>query len=138
MASSRVLVVEDDPLTALVVAMALEEGGYDVCGVASSEGEALTLAEKIHPDLAVVDVSLSPGDGRKVAAALWRKYTTAVLFATAQCDEIRGLMGTGAFACLPKPFTTELVVDALRAVSRMAAGDRSTPLPGRVFALAAG
>ena len=67
MAQASVLIVEDDILIALDVEQSLLEAGFDVCGVATFEAEALELAERLRPDMAVVDISLGPGDGRVVA-----------------------------------------------------------------------
>ena len=138
MVQARVLIVEDDILIALDVEQALREAGFDVCGVASSQAEALELAERLRPDMAVVDISLAPGDGRVVAKTLCGAYATKVLFASGQCDEVADLRGTGAVACLPKPYLADLVPPALAAVARLAAGDTSHPLPDHMFALAAG
>ena len=102
MTMPRVLIVEDDALIALDVEQVLRAAGYDICGMASSEIEALALAERFRPDMAVVDISLSPGDGRVVAKALAETYATQVLFATGQCDEVQGLTATGAIACPSK------------------------------------
>ena len=137
MTQARVLIVEDDMLIALDVEHALREAGYDVCGVASSEAEALELAERLRPEMAVVDISLGPGDGRVVAKTLCGTYATKVLFATGQCDEVDGLKGTGAVACLPKPYQAHLVPPALVAVERLAAGDASEPLPDHMISLTA-
>ncbi|WP_158915856.1 response regulator [Caulobacter sp. S45] len=137
MTNSRVLIVEDDPLIALDVEQSLLAAGFNVCGVAASEAEALALAERFRPELAIVDISLNPGDGRVVAKALCGDFATAVLFATGQCDEVEGMSGTGAVACLPKPYNADLMPAALAAVRRMAQGERTEPLPDYMFALAA-
>jgi DNA-binding response OmpR family regulator len=137
MMNSRVLIVEDDPLIALDVEQTLLAAGFDVCGVAASEADALALAERFRPELAIVDISLSPGDGRAVAKALCGAFATAVLFASGQCDEVESLLGTGAVACLPKPYDADLVPAALDVVRRMAQGERAGPLPDHMFALAA-
>ena len=136
MTQARVLIVEDDMLIALDLEHALREAGYDVCGVATSEAEALELAERLRPEMAVVDISLGPGDGRVVAKRLCGAYATKVLFATGQCDEVEGLKGTGAIACLPKPYQADLVPPALVAVERLAAGNASVTLPDHMIALA--
>jgi DNA-binding response OmpR family regulator len=137
MTQARVLIVEDDLLIALDVEQALRDAGFDVCGVASSEVEALELAERLRPEMAVVDISLGPGDGRVVAKTLCGAYAAKVLFATGQCDKVNGLKGTGAIACLPKTYQAHLVPPALVAVERLAAGDASEPLPDHMISLAA-
>ncbi len=129
-----VLIVEDELLIALDVEQALLHAGYAVCGVASSETEALALADSLRPDLAVVDINLSPGDGRSVARALHEKYKTAVLFATSQCDDLTRRMG--ALACLPKPYLADDVPAALKAVLDLSNGRPPEIYPDHMFALA--
>jgi len=137
MNATRILIVEDDILIGLDVEHALVAAGYDVCGIATSETEALALADQFHPEMAIVDISLSPGDGRVVAKELRRRYATAVLFATGQCNEVEGMADSGAVACLPKPYSADEVPAALRAVVRLARGDHPKHLPDHMFALAA-
>ncbi len=134
MAKSRILIVEDEFLIALEVERALLEADYEVCGIASTEAEALGLAEQFHPDLAVVDINLSPGDGRNVAAELWRRHQTLVLFATSHCRDSGELAETGAFGCLPKPYSADDVPAAMEAIAKLARG-QSPPLPDSMYAL---
>jgi DNA-binding response OmpR family regulator len=103
--------------------------------VAASEAEALQIAEATRPPFAVVDVRLSPGDGRVVARELLRQYDTAVLMATAHSREIDNLAATGALACLPKPYSANDVPAALQAISELRAGRLVTRLPSHMFAL---
>ena len=135
MTKPSVLIVEDDVLIALDVQDALIAAGYEVCGIAESQAVALALAEAKRPDLAVVDISLGPGDGRVVARELFTRHHTEVLFATGQCNEVRGLARTGAVACLPKPYEADDVPHALQAVSKIRAGRPAGFLPGHMFAL---
>lgn len=133
MSVSRVLIVEDDPLIAMDVEQALRAAGYDVCGVASSEEGALLMAADTHPDLAVVDVKLDPGDGREVARKLAERYHTTILMATA--EDPATLDGIGASALLPKPYNADLVAPALEVAEAMAAGRNPGVLPDHVRAL---
>ena len=59
----RVLVIEDEYLTALDLTETLEELGFSVCGVARTEEEAVEAAAAQHPDLITADVRLLHGDG---------------------------------------------------------------------------
>ncbi len=135
MAKSRVLIVEDDPLIALDVEDALTDAGYEVCGVADSQAQALWLADETHPDFAVVDIALSPGDGRVVARELFRLHHTEVLFATGQCNDVKHLTGSGALACLPKPYDATEVPEALQAIAKMRRGQPTGRLPDHMVAL---
>ncbi len=131
----RVLIVEDDALIALDVSAALVSAGFDVCGMVASEDEAIHQSRLVHPDFAVVDISLSPGDGRAVARVLSADHT-AVLFATGQCDDVRYLSGVGGIACLPKPYDADDIPRALRVVANMVEGRPPGPTPDSMFALA--
>jgi len=134
----RVLIVEDDSIIALNVEQVLAAAGFDVCGVATSQAEALTLADEIRPDFALVDIELSPGDGRVVAKQLFQAHHTAVVFATAQCDDVRSLSATGAVVCLPKPYLAEDVPDALRVAADIVEGHPPDRLPDHLIPLGRG
>ena len=135
MAPPSVLIVEDDPLVAMDVEYALADAGWDVCGVAASQHEALALALSARPRFAVVDVRLAPGDGRIVARELHRRYGTAVLLATAHCRDTTDLSRTGAVACLPKPFTADDVPLALIAIGQLREGKKLKSLPDHMVPL---
>ena len=135
MAPASVLIVEDDPLVAMDVQYALADAGWDVCGVAASQDEALALALSAHPPFAVVDVRLAPGDGRIVAHELYRRYGTAVLLATAHCRDTTDLSRTGAVACLPKPYAADEVPRALTAVEQLRDGKQLKQLPAHLLPL---
>jgi DNA-binding response OmpR family regulator len=129
----RVLIVEDEMLIAVEVEAALQAAGYDVCGIATSEAEAVAMARAIIPHLAVVDVNLAPGDGKNVARELADKFNTTILMATS--DNPATLNGIGASAVLPKPYDAELVPSALEAAQEIAAGGDPGELPDHMRAL---
>jgi len=77
-AKPKILIVEDNPL----VACSLREVfsvGYKVTGIAATVGDAVSLAEKTGPDLAIVDVRLPRNcDGIEGSAFLQRQFGTQV------------------------------------------------------------
>jgi two-component SAPR family response regulator len=66
----RVLVVEDDFAIAESLRMLLVELGCDVVGPTATVEEACRLVENMRIDVAVLDISLSPGTSAPVAHAL--------------------------------------------------------------------
>ena len=52
----RVLVAEDESLIRMDVVATLSEAGFSVVGEASDGEEALALAEKLNPDVVVMDI----------------------------------------------------------------------------------
>lgn len=84
---ARLLIVEDDALVALGVRMTLEDLGFEVCGIAQSEPEAMALAEATMPDLVLMDIRLKgPVDGVDTARRLRNEYNLRSIFLSAYTD----------------------------------------------------
>jgi len=58
MKASRILIVEDESITAMDVAMTLEIMGHIVVGITDTGEEAIAIAAREQPDLIVMDISL--------------------------------------------------------------------------------
>ncbi len=69
MPKARILVVDDEPAMLVSPAHVLTTTGYDVV-VASSGAESIRLAEEVHPELVLLDVSLPDIDGFEVCRRL--------------------------------------------------------------------
>jgi CheY-like chemotaxis protein len=63
MKALRVLIVENEPIIALLFAEVLAEMGHVVCGCAATQDEAVRAAASLQPDLIIADVRLSEGTG---------------------------------------------------------------------------
>ncbi len=119
----QVLVVEDEPRMSELLRQGLEEEGHSV--VLSGNGrDALAMAES-HPfDAIVLDVMLPGLDGFSVARRLRSaRNQTPILMLTARdatTDIVEGL-NLGADDYLVKPFSFEVLLARLRAVSRRGA-----------------
>ncbi len=59
----QVLVVEDEILIGMMLEETLQSLGYEVCGIVSTEAEAVLQAEKCRPDFMIVDAGLRVGSG---------------------------------------------------------------------------
>lgn len=71
----RVLIVEDETLIALDLAVTIEEAGGTVVGQCRTAHEAFELACKIRPDVLITDVRLPGGaDGIEVATKVRREF----------------------------------------------------------------
>ena len=68
--SLRCLIVDDNPRFGEEARSLLEQQGVSVVGVAASGDEAVRLAKKLIPDLALVDISLGEESGFDVARRL--------------------------------------------------------------------
>ena len=122
MASTRLLLVEDDRALADLVAFHFEREGYEVTRTGDGE-EALILVDEIKPDVVLLDWMIEGISGIEVCRRLRRRATTAnipIMMLTArgeETDRIRGF-DTGADDYVTKPFSPRELVARVGAVLR--------------------
>jgi two-component system, OmpR family, response regulator MprA len=118
--AERVLVVDDDPPLQRMLTRTLSAEGFAVT-VAGDGGAALAAAERVAPDVIVLDVAMPTLDGLAVCRRLRDKgLPTPILMLTARDavqDRVAGLQA-GADDYLVKPFAVEELVARLRALTR--------------------
>ncbi len=116
----QVLVVDDEPVLAELVSMALRYEGWDIA-TAGDGAAALALARENPPDVVVLDVMLPDMSGLDVLRSLReRQPGLPLLLLTAKDsveDRIAGLTA-GGDDYVTKPFSIEEVVLRLRALLR--------------------
>ena len=126
----RVLVVEDEPKLAALVARALREEGHPA-DVAALGADAIWMARSVPYDAIVLDVMLPDLDGFEVVRRLRAKEVwTPVLMLTARdavVDRVDAL-DSGADDYLTKPFSFAELFARLRAVARRVPVERPTTL----------
>ncbi len=84
---ARILIVEDERITAEDLGDVLTSLGYSVVGSASSGADAVVLAEETQPDLALMDIQIKGGmDGTETARILRQRFNIPVIFLTAHAD----------------------------------------------------
>ena len=119
----QILVVEDEQRMAELLRRTLQEEGHQVI-MASDGKEGFEIARASAFDVIILDVMLPGMDGITVARRLReRRNQTPVLMLTARdapADIIRGL-DSGADDYLAKPFSIDILLARLRAVSRRGA-----------------
>lgn len=85
----RILIVEDEPLTALALEILVRGMGFDVCGTADSAPDAIKIADREHPDLALMDIRLrGPVDGIQAAGELVTRFGIRSVFVSAHSDSV--------------------------------------------------
>ncbi|MGX9712091.1 response regulator [Stenotrophomonas maltophilia] len=110
----RVLVVENDEMSAALLQMQLVHAGAVVVGLAASVSEALRLLEQSTPDVALLDYRLARNEtSEPVAAALSARGIPFVLATGMLAEQLPTPMLAGLL--LVKPY---LSADLSRALAR--------------------
>lgn len=117
----RVLVVENDEMSAALLQMQLVQSGALVVGLAASVAEALRLLEEAAPDVALLDYRLAYNEtSEPVAAALAARGVPFVLATGMAAEQLPVAMQSGVL--LIKPYlSAELSKALVRAVGRSSA-----------------
>lgn len=122
MSKARILIVEDESIVAEDIRFSLEAHEYEVVGVCSDGAEALRLATRLKPDLALMDIRIEgETDGIATAARFWDELRIPVVFLTAHSDAatLERAKASRPFAYLLKPFQErELCVTVEIALSK--------------------
>ncbi len=103
----KLLIVEDEGVTALEIQSKVEEWGYSVVDVVSSGEEAVRVALDKRPDLILMDIVLKEKlNGIEAANIIIKSYDVPIIYLTAFGDEktIENAKKTFPQAYLLKPF----------------------------------
>ncbi len=119
---ARILVVEDEPAIAELIAVNLKHGGFDST-IAGDADEAQRELDRQLPDLVLLDWML-PGSSGLALARRWRldarTRNVPIIMLTARSDEpdkVKGL-DAGADDYVVKPFSTQELLARNRALLR--------------------
>ncbi len=103
----RILVVEDEPLVAEEIQDRLTRLGYDVLGIVDTGPAAIEAAERLRPDLVLMDIRIKGEmDGIEAAERISRQASIPVVYLTAHSDHatLQRAKHTAQFGYLLKPF----------------------------------
>ena len=118
--SVRILIADDQALVRAGFKMILDaEDGLDVVGEAADGREAVALAERVKPDVVLMDIRMPELDGiaatRRIVAA---DAARVLILTTFDLDEyVYDALGAGASGFLLKDSPPEQLVTAIRVVA---------------------
>jgi len=120
----RILVVEDDPGIARLIASALADNGMEA-DCAADGAEMDVLLRRASYDLLILDIMLPGEDGFQICRRLRAESTMPILMLTAQHEEIDRVVGLelGADDYVTKPFSSRELVARIRSLLRRASYD---------------
>ena len=121
-----ILVVEDEPISAMSAMWELQRAGHEVIGPVATSKDALRLAREHQPELALVDIDLSEvGEGVGLARDL-REMRVASVFVSAQ-TKVANDNRQFALGYLSKPYSTSDLIGCVDAIDAVLHGDVPPP-----------
>ncbi len=122
-----ILLVDDEPLITDSLTYSLQREGFEVEAVANGLS-AIEAAERVNPDLIVLDLMLPDISGFEVCRRLRTTTSTPVIMLTARGEEIDRVLGleVGADDYLAKPFSFRELLARIQATLRRVALDRQS------------
>ena len=111
---TRILIVEDEPLIAYGIELALEEAGFVIAGIAGNVLKALSIIENDGCDAAVIDANLAGVSAAPVASALTTRGLPFVVTSGYSVDQQHEVLRGAPH--IRKPFQDSQLIDALKRV----------------------
>lgn len=118
MAGKKLLVVDDQQGVRFLISEIFQKEGYSVAEASNYE-EAIEVAQKFMPDVALVDMRLGNNtgyDGGDIVRELKKQIPELVpIIVTAHSEpgKLNKAIGNGAVYCLEKPFDVDKIVNVV-------------------------
>ena len=114
---TKVLVVEDEAITALDLKYSLEELGYEVIDTVDTGQDAIEVAKEKLPDVVLMDIKLKGNMEGDEAAAVISEFGIAVIYLTANTDidTFEKTNANGTYGFVAKPYDINKLDETLKA-----------------------
>ncbi len=118
-AATDVLIIEDEPIIAMDIEELVQGCGHRVVGVASTEVDAVRLAQATKPGLILADINLGlGGDGTSAVSRILKYHYAPVIFVTAYPERLLTGEAVEPAFVITKPFEPlTLAIATYQAVS---------------------
>ena len=109
-----VVIAEDEPLVAERIRVLLEDAGVRVVGMAADAGDAIELAQRHYPTVAILDVRLAGAiNGATLADHLDLNYGIEIVFVTGDPLYACRHSSSRRYQVLGKPFSDDELLKAV-------------------------
>jgi DNA-binding NarL/FixJ family response regulator len=117
----KILIVDDHMIVAESLKQMLDhEGDLEVCGIAQSSKEAVSLIKKKHPHLVIVDINLKGGmSGIELIKVISSRYENVYSLALSMYEEelyAERAIRAGAMGYVMKSELTQTLLKAIREI----------------------
>ena len=109
---NKILIVEDEVITAMDIKNILKNFGFDVVGMASTGEDAINKAKEFQPNLTLMDISLKGNmDGIEAAEKIRSLYNIPIVYMSAFTDSntFERIKFTNPYGFVNKPVSSDLL-----------------------------
>jgi len=118
----RVMIVDNNAFARSRLKAIFEDLGWDIAGEAATGEEAVESYRLLDPDVVTMGVAMPEMDGISAAREIKKNDPEAKVIVVSalasQKDIVEEAVEAGAATCVPKPFSSEEIVKALKALER--------------------
>jgi DNA-directed RNA polymerase specialized sigma24 family protein len=112
--STKVLIIEDEPIIALDLQGIVEGLGHEIAGIADTRDEAVKAAEAVRPGLVLADIQLADGSsGIDAVRDILKSFGVPIIFITAYPERLLTGQRPEPTFLITKPFQAEAVKAAI-------------------------
>ncbi|ARI76309.1 ANTAR domain-containing response regulator [Halobacillus mangrovi] len=113
--SKRILLVEDESIVRMDIALLLQDAGFNIAGEAGDGEKAIELAHELEPDLIIMDIKMPKLDGLKASKIISQKYNIPILLLTAysQQEFIEKAKEANIVGYIVKPISEDRLIPAV-------------------------
>lgn len=115
---NKILIVEDEVITAMDIKNMLKNYGFDVVGMASTGEDAIKKAKEFQPNLTLMDISLKGDmDGIEAAEEIKSLYDIPIVYMSAFTDSntFERIKFTNPYGFVNKPVSSDLLFISIEA-----------------------
>ena len=116
MTGAKILVVEDESITAMEIMQILKTSGYKPYNVRSGD-EAVKKSAELKPDLVLMDIGIKGENNGIITAQRIKGFIDVpVIYLTANSDKeiLESIKLTKPSACVFKPFLGKEIIDKIK------------------------
>lgn len=118
-ASTRIFLIEDDPIVRQALTLILRQQGYDIVGEAGCAVNSSAVIKRLRPEIILLVINLPRSNGLEYLEHVRSEHpdvAVIMLSGDATRENVESAFSHGASGFIAKPFNAKGVLDAVKRV----------------------